>query len=76
MVNFGLLTYIGTCPVEWPYETVGLVCRGLYFLFFFMYPFTWFIWEEVIFGDTYCEEDVYALWYESTYVFCDDSGNK
>lgn len=47
--NFIILTYIGMCPVEFPFELIGIVSRVVYFLFYFMFPIRWFFWEEVVF---------------------------
>nr|YP_004934875.1 cytochrome b [Meretrix lamarckii]ACY06184.1 cytochrome b [Meretrix lamarckii] len=49
--NFIVLTYMGMCPVEPPFELVGMISSILYFLFYIVYPFTWFIWESVIFDE-------------------------
>lgn len=49
--NFIVLTYMGICPVEPPFELVGIISSILYFLFYIVYPFTWFIWESVIFDE-------------------------
>ena len=38
VVNFFLLSYIGACPVEAPYEILGRVFRVIYFSYFFVDP--------------------------------------
>lgn len=35
---FGVLTWIGTCPVEEPFIIVGQIYTTLYFRFFVFYP--------------------------------------
>jgi len=38
LVNLLLLTWIGRCPVEVPYETIGRVFTVLYYIFFIINP--------------------------------------
>lgn len=38
MVNLFLLSYIGACPVEAPYEFLGQVLRVVYLSFFIVDP--------------------------------------
>lgn len=38
VVNFLLLSFVGACPVEAPYENLGRVCRGVYLAYFFLDP--------------------------------------
>nr|AME17934.1 cytochrome b [Cyclina sinensis] len=47
--NFIILTFIGMCPVEYPFEFIGMLASLIYFFFFFIYPLSWFFWEEMIF---------------------------
>nr|YP_010555855.1 cytochrome b [Marcia hiantina]UYR95087.1 cytochrome b [Marcia hiantina] len=47
--NFILLTFLGTCPVEEPYISVGLGASFFYFFFFFIFPFSWFYYEMSIY---------------------------
>nr|QOE56575.1 cytochrome b [Antigona lamellaris] len=49
--NFILLTFIGSCPIEPPFETIGLCSSIFYFLFFILYPISWFMWERIVFID-------------------------
>lgn len=44
MVNFGLLTWLGTCPVEEPFISAGQLCTGFYFRFFVLYPIIMRLW--------------------------------
>ena len=37
--NIFLLTWVGSCPVEYPYIKIGILGRVVYFLFFFILPF-------------------------------------
>lgn len=39
---FMVLTWIGACPVEAPYETIGQIFTVLYFLYFFLTPVLYF----------------------------------
>lgn len=48
--NFVVLTFIGRCPIEPPFEFIGLCCRGFYFLFYLLYPLSWFLWEKVLYS--------------------------
>lgn len=47
--NFFVLTYIGACPVEYPFDTVGLIRTVVYFLFYAVYPLSWYIWDSLFF---------------------------
>lgn len=38
MVNLLLLSFVGACPVEAPYENLGRVCRAVYFAYFVVDP--------------------------------------
>jgi len=38
VVNFLLLSFVGACPVEAPYENLGRVCRGIYLAYFLFDP--------------------------------------
>lgn len=40
---FLLLTWIGMCPVEFPFTLIGQVCTFMYFLFFVGYPLIMFV---------------------------------
>ena len=42
IANFVLLTYLGTCPIESPYVEIGYWSRVRYFVFFIVYPLSWF----------------------------------
>nr|YP_002929379.1 cytochrome b [Meretrix petechialis]ABV53326.1 cytochrome b [Meretrix petechialis] len=64
--NFIVLTYIGMCPVEPPFEFVGMVASVLYFLFYIIYPLTWFFWENMIFDSVYESTDMYGDNYKET----------
>lgn len=43
-----ILTWIGGCPVEAPYEAIGQVFTVIYFFFFFFSPFTIIFWDKII----------------------------
>nr|YP_010555868.1 cytochrome b [Marcia japonica]UYR95100.1 cytochrome b [Marcia japonica] len=47
--NFILLTFLGTCPVEEPYITVGMCASFFYFFFFIIFPLSWFYFESNIY---------------------------
>nr|YP_010254943.1 cytochrome b [Macridiscus semicancellata]QIA44518.1 cytochrome b [Macridiscus semicancellata]QUA05895.1 cytochrome b [Macridiscus semicancellata] len=49
--DFILLTYIGMCPVEEPFITMGAFASVLYFIFFIAYPMSWFVYEECMLSD-------------------------
>lgn len=42
-----LLTWIGGCPVEAPYDTLGQYFTFLYFLFFMLNPLAFLIWDII-----------------------------
>lgn len=44
----GLLTWIGGCPVEAPYEFLGQIFTTLYFLYFIINPLVLFFWNKII----------------------------
>ena len=46
--NLIILTWIGGCPVEPPYELIGQISTCLYFLFFLIYPLTTKRWDTLI----------------------------
>nr|YP_009917578.1 cytochrome b [Manayunkia occidentalis]QLM00897.1 cytochrome b [Manayunkia occidentalis] len=43
-----ILTWIGGCPVEVPYEMIGQIFTSIYFSFFIIYPLSFFSWDKVI----------------------------
>lgn len=43
---FALLTWIGACPVEPPYENLGRTFTALYFGYFVVNPITAMIWDK------------------------------
>lgn len=45
---FLVLTWIGSCPVEAPYEQVGQVFTALYFLYFVFRPLTQLLWDKIL----------------------------
>lgn len=45
---FLVLTWIGSCPVETPYEQVGQVFTALYFLYFVLRPLTQLLWDKIL----------------------------
>nr|AVW86195.1 cytochrome b [Iphione sp. YZ-2018] len=44
-----MLTWIGGCPVEAPYEALGLTFTILYFILFFSIPSMMMLWDKLIF---------------------------
>lgn len=46
--NTILLTWIGGCPVEAPYEGLGQIFTFLYFFLFFSIPISRLIWDKII----------------------------
>nr|ADI79424.1 cytochrome b [Thylaeodus sp. TAR-2010] len=47
---FAVLTWIGACPVEAPYEMLGQVFTVLYFSYFIISPFVSFWWDKFMFS--------------------------
>nr|AEP39115.1 cytochrome b [Oncomelania hupensis hupensis] len=45
---FGILTWIGACPVEAPYEQIGQVFTVLYFLYFVIDPVARILWDNIL----------------------------
>nr|YP_010990144.1 cytochrome b [Polymesoda caroliniana]WOV69032.1 cytochrome b [Polymesoda caroliniana] len=45
---FILLTFIGSCPIEPPFMTMGLTSSILYFFFFAIYPWISIFWDSVL----------------------------
>nr|YP_010974604.1 cytochrome b [Pomacea aulanieri]WNR57057.1 cytochrome b [Pomacea aulanieri] len=45
---FMLLTWIGSCPVETPYEQIGQIFTTLYFLYFLALPLAQKLWDIVL----------------------------
>nr|AVW86157.1 cytochrome b [Panthalis oerstedi] len=43
-----LLTWIGGCPVEAPYETLGQAFTTMYFMLFFLLPLSNLLWDRLI----------------------------
>lgn len=45
---FFILTWIGACPVEAPYEQIGQVFTVLYFSYFIVNPLTHLLWDNIL----------------------------
>jgi len=45
---FLILTWIGACPVEAPYEQIGQVFTVLYFSYFLISPLAQIIWDKIL----------------------------
>nr|YP_003204805.1 cytochrome b [Monoplex parthenopeus]ACF04886.1 cytochrome b [Monoplex parthenopeus] len=45
---FFILTWIGSCPVEAPYEQIGQVFTALYFIYFIINPFIHIMWDSIL----------------------------
>nr|YP_009925539.1 cytochrome b [Paratectonatica tigrina]QNH82261.1 cytochrome b [Paratectonatica tigrina] len=45
---FLILTWIGSCPVEAPYEQVGQLFTVLYFSYFLLSPLTQALWDNIL----------------------------
>lgn len=45
---FFILTWIGICPVEAPYEQIGQVFTALYFLYFAVNPLIQKLWDRIL----------------------------
>nr|QBC73134.1 cytochrome b [Anatoma sp. MNHN-IM-2013-42003] len=43
-----ILTWIGACPVEPPYESVGRVFTVLYFLYYLVNPLSQVLWDKLL----------------------------
>nr|YP_009131506.1 cytochrome b [Seepiophila jonesi]AIL54866.1 cytochrome b [Seepiophila jonesi] len=46
--NFLLLTWIGGCPVEDPFITMGSMFTAFYFLFFILNPLLFYLWDTLL----------------------------
>nr|YP_009307945.1 cytochrome b [Eusyllis blomstrandi]AOR87118.1 cytochrome b [Eusyllis blomstrandi] len=44
---FILLTWIGGCPVEEPYELLGQIFTVIYFMIYFSMPLLFYLWENM-----------------------------
>nr|YP_009050477.1 cytochrome b [Ridgeia piscesae]AIG23745.1 cytochrome b [Ridgeia piscesae]AIL54762.1 cytochrome b [Ridgeia piscesae] len=47
-VNFLLLTWIGGCPVESPFITLGSLFTAFYFMFFILNPILFYFWDLLL----------------------------
>nr|QHD26811.1 cytochrome b [Melo melo] len=45
---FFVLTWIGSCPVESPYEQIGQVFTTFYFLYFLIFPLIQWMWDSIL----------------------------
>nr|YP_009093869.1 cytochrome b [Marisa cornuarietis]AIT57577.1 cytochrome b [Marisa cornuarietis] len=45
---FMILTWIGSCPVEAPYESIGQMFTGLYFSYFLILPVSQKLWDILL----------------------------
>jgi quinol-cytochrome oxidoreductase complex cytochrome b subunit len=45
---FRILTWIGACPVEAPYEQIGQVFTVSYFLYFLVNPISQILWDKIL----------------------------
>lgn len=48
IANIILLTWIGGCPVEYPYDTLGLIFTISYFSITLIFPLTYKLWDYII----------------------------
>lgn len=48
IVTFSILTWIGGCPVEAPYEIIGQIFTILYFLFYIINPLVTLAWDKIL----------------------------
>lgn len=48
VTNTVLLTWIGGCPVEPPYESLGIIFTFLYFFLFLVIPVSRIAWDKII----------------------------
>nr|YP_009434647.1 cytochrome b [Tectus pyramis]ATF29379.1 cytochrome b [Tectus pyramis] len=44
----GILTWIGACPVEAPYEGIGRIFTVLYFLYYIVSPLLQLLWDKIL----------------------------
>ena len=51
--NFLLLTWIGGCPVERPFITLGSLFTAFYFIFFLLNPLLFFLWDLLLSSSKY-----------------------
>nr|QJD26716.1 cytochrome b [Cymbiola nobilis] len=45
---FFILTWIGSCPVETPYEQIGQVFTAFYFFYFMINPLVQWLWDKIL----------------------------
>lgn len=43
-----LLTWIGGCPVEMPYDFLGQIFTGIYFIYFILNPIVIWVWNSLL----------------------------
>jgi len=43
-----LLTWIGGCPVEAPYEIIGQILTTIYFIYYFVTPISTYSWDYIL----------------------------
>nr|YP_009734753.1 cytochrome b [Corbicula fluminea]QID04238.1 cytochrome b [Corbicula fluminea] len=46
--SFIMLTFIGSCPIEPPFVTLGLLSSFVYFSFFLIYPLVCLFWDSMM----------------------------
>ena len=46
--TFILLTWIGGCPVEAPYELIGQILTGIYFIYYIITPIFTILWDLIL----------------------------
>jgi len=46
---FVLLTWIGGCPIETPYDSLGQIFTFVYFIFYILKPLSIFFWDKILF---------------------------
>jgi ubiquinol-cytochrome c reductase cytochrome b subunit len=51
--NFLLLTWIGGCPVEDPFISLGAIFTAFYFIFFILNPILFFLWDSLLSSSKY-----------------------
>nr|AML26244.1 cytochrome b [Scydmaeninae sp. BMNH 1274313] len=45
---FIMLTWMGTCPIEYPYIQLSQLLTPLYFIFFFIHSLMFYIWDMIL----------------------------
>lgn len=58
--SFFLLTWVGSRPIEYPFDVISQILGVIYFIYFLIYPLLNILWDEILMIDT--TENIELKW--------------